>query len=55
MEGTKYASKALVHRKKLSVEDATWEEVKQLRHQFPSLNLEDNAPRKGERMIDLEN
>jgi hypothetical protein len=48
MEGIKYATKALVHWKKLSVEDATWEEVKQLRHQFPSSNLEDNALLKGE-------
>lgn len=31
----------------MPVEDATWKEVKQLHHQFPSLNLEEKVPAGG--------
>jgi hypothetical protein len=47
MRGDKYANEALVHWKKLPVEDSTWEEVNQLRHQCPSLNLKDKVPGEG--------
>ena len=42
--GTKFIEESLVKWKTLPAEDATWEETQMLKHQFPTVNLEDKVP-----------
>ena len=42
--GTKLIEESLVQWKTLPAEDATWEETHMLKHQFPTVNLEDKVP-----------